>query len=238
MEIIVHEDRDHLAESAADLIVEAIGAADGRLSLGLAGGSTPIDTYRRLNDREAEWKKVDAWMSDERWVPLDHPECNGHQAATALIDHVGARFHRPRWAPWLTPAEAAADFEEVLHALHPDGRADLILLGMGDDGHTASLFPHTSALHAPPDRWFVDNHVPQLDTDRLTTTYTFLWAAHRVVFLVAGTGKAEALARVVDPEADPEELPAAAVMNGESHVTWLVDQAAATNLSPSLLTQA
>lgn len=238
MEIIVHEDRDHLAESAADLIVEAIGAADGRLSLGLAGGSTPIETYRRLNDRNAEWKKVDAWMSDERWVPLDHPECNGHQAATALIDHVGAKFHRPRWAPWLTPAEAAADFEEVLHALHPDGQADLILLGMGDDGHTASLFPHTSALHAPPDRWFVENHVPQLDTDRLTTTYTFLWAAHRVVFLVAGTGKAEALARVLDPEADPEELPAAAVMNGESHVTWLVDQEAAANLSPSLLTQA
>lgn len=238
VKIIAHQDRDHLAESAADLIVEAIGGADGRLSLGLAGGSTPIETYRRLNDRTAEWKKVDAWMSDERWVPLDHPDCNGHQAATALIDHVGAKFHRPRWAPWLTPAEAAADFEEVLRALHPDGRADVILLGMGDDGHTASLFPHTAALHAPPDRWFVENHVPQLDTDRLTTTYSFLWAAHRVVFLVAGAGKAEALARVLDPQADPDEFPAAAVMNGESDVTWLVDQEAAADLSPSLLTQA
>lgn len=238
MKIVVHEDRDHLAESAADLIVEAISRADGRLSLGLAGGSTPIETYQRLNNRTAEWQKVDAWMSDERFVPLDHPDCNGHQAATALVDHVGAKFHRPRWAPWLSPAEAAADFEEVLRALHPDGRADLILLGMGDDGHTASLFPHTAALHAPPDRWFVENHVPQLDTDRLTTTYTFLWAAHRVVFLVAGAGKAEALARVLDPQADPEEVPAAGVMKGDSDVTWLVDQEAAEKISPSRLTHA
>lgn len=238
MRVIVHQDFDHLAESAADLIVGAISEADGRLSLGLAGGSTPIETYRRLNDRAADWDKVDAWMSDERWVPLDHPDCNGHQAATALVNHVGAKFYRPRWAPWLTPADSAADFEEVLRALHPEGRADLVLLGMGDDGHTASLFPHTEALHAAPDRWFVENHVPQLDTNRLTATYAFLWAAHRVVFLVGGASKAEALVRVLDPEADPEELPAAGVMKGESDVTWLVDEEAADRLSPSILTRA
>lgn len=235
--MIVHDDRDHLAEAAADLIVAAIDGANGRLSLGLAGGSTPIDTYHRLNDREADWDKVDAWMSDERWVPHDHPDCNGHQAATALVDHVGARFHRPRWAPWLTPAESAAEFDEELRSLHPGGRADLILLGMGDDGHCASLFPHTEALHAPPDRWFVENHVPQLETWRLTVTYTFLWAAHRAVFLVSGARKAEALARVLDPGADPDEYPSAGVMRGESEVMWLVDEAAAGRLPASLLSR-
>lgn len=219
------------------MIVEAIAGAPDRLSLGLAGGSTPIETYRRLRDRKAPWHKVDAWMSDERWVPLDHPDCNGHQAATALIDHVGARFHRPNWAPWLDPADAASEFDKTLHTLHPDGRADLILLGMGDDGHAASLFPGTEALHAPSHRWFVDNHVPQLDTDRLTTTYTFLWAAHRVMFLVAGDGKAQTLAEVLDPEADAEALPAAGVMGGESEVTWMVDEAAAEHLPASMLTR-
>src|SRR5690606_8567049 len=110
---------------------------------------------------------------------------------------------------------------------------DLILLGMGADGHTAPLFPGTAALDAPPERWFVHNHVPQLDTDRLTTTFTFLRAAHRVVFLVAGEGKAEALRQVLEPREGEEPLPAARVMGGQAEVTWLVDAAAASLLAPS-----
>ncbi|HEX2154587.1 MAG TPA: 6-phosphogluconolactonase [Acidimicrobiia bacterium] len=231
MQIVVHRDPDHLAESAADLIGGAISEQHERFSLGLAGGSTPIATYQALRDRDVKWSHVDAWMSDERWVPSDHPDCNGHQAARELLDHVHARFHRPRWAPWLTPADSAAHFEATLRSLHPDGRADMILLGMGSDGHTASLFPHTAALNAPASRWFIDNYVPRIDAHRLTTTFHFLRAAHRVVFLVAGSGKAEVLRSVLDPRPGEELLPAARVIRGQAQVTWLVDEAAAARLT-------
>jgi 6-phosphogluconolactonase len=238
VKVIVHGDPDDLAESAADLITAAIEGADERLSLGLAGGSTPIRTYRRLRELELNWSKVDAWMSDERWVPLDDPDCNGHQVARELLDHVGGRFHRPPWAPWLDVGEAAADFEETLRSLHPDGRADLILLGMGDDGHTASLFPGTAALNAPTSRWFVENYVPKVEGFRMTTTFSFLRAAHRLLFLVAGDAKAEALSAVLEPHPGQEPLPAAGVLGGQAEVTWMVDEAAAARISPSLLSRA
>lgn len=230
MHIRVHADAAELTEAAADLVSDAILEADD-LSIGLSGGSTPIAMYRLLRDRDLPWSRVDAWMSDERWVPSDHPECNGHQAATELIDHVEARLHRPRWAPWLSPADSAAHFEAELRHLHPDGRAHLILLGMGADGHTASLFPGTAALKAPPERWFVHNEVPQLDTVRLTTTYSFLRAAHRLVFLVAGAAKADAVRRVLQPTDGEEPLPASGVMGGDAAVTWLIDESAASHLT-------
>ncbi|MFO7292211.1 MAG: 6-phosphogluconolactonase [Acidimicrobiia bacterium] len=235
MQVIVHSDPESLAEAAADFIAGAVDSAPDRFSLGLAGGSTPLATYRVLRGRDLDWHKVDAWMSDERWVPLDHPECNGHQAATALMDHVGARFFRPRWAPWLTPADSAAHFEATLRSLHPDGRADLILLGMGDDGHTASLFPGTAALDAPESRWYVDNYVPKLDAHRLTATYRFLRAAHRILFLVTGEAKAPALRQVLEPADGEEVLPARGVLGGDAEVIWMVDEAAASQLSSTNL---
>ena len=238
MQVIVHRDRDELATAAAGYIADAITASEGRFSLGLAGGSTPLDTYRRLQDRPVDWERVDAWMSDERWVPLDHPDCNGHQAASELMDEVGARFHRPRWAPWLTASDSAAHYEATLRSIHPDGRSNLIILGMGDDGHTASLFPGTRALEAEPGRWFVDNYVPKLDAERLTTTYPFLRAAHRVLFLVAGAAKAPALRVVLEPRNGERPLPAAGVMGGDAEVIWMVDEAAAAELSPATITRA
>lgn len=212
------------------MVADAIDDSPGPFTLGMAGGSTPIGAYRVLRDLPVEWSKVDAFMSDERWVPLDHPDSNGHQAALELMDHVGARFHRPRWAPWLTAADSAAHYEATLRSLHPTGRSDLILLGMGDDGHTASLFPGTAALDPPPGRWFVHNLVPRLDTERLTATLPFLREAHRLVFLVAGEAKAAALRRVLEPEPGANPPPAARVLGGNAEVTWLVDRAAAAEL--------
>ncbi len=230
MQVVVHRDRDELAEAAAGFIAAVVAATQDRFSLGLAGGSTPLQTYRHLRDHALDWERVDAWVSDERWVPLDHPDCNGNQAASELMDEVGGRFHRPRWAPWLTPADSAAHYEATLRSVHPDGRADLILLGMGDDGHTASLFPGTRALDVGPSRWYVDNYVPKLDADRLTATFPFLRAAHRVLFLVAGAHKAAALRSVLEPEPGERLLPAAGVMGGDADVTWLVDAEAASDL--------
>lgn len=230
-DVIVYPDSQRLSSAAADLIVGEIEASPkDRFSLGLAGGSTPADTYRVLADGDADWRKVDAWLSDERWVPHDHEDSNGRLAARLLMDDVPATFVRPRWAPWLYAADAAAHYEAELRRLHPDGRADLIMLGMGDDGHTASLFPGTAALDAPDHRWFVSNFVPNLDADRLTATYSFLRAARHVLFLVAGPGKAAALRQVLEPADGETTLPARGVIGGDARVTWLVDEAAAAEL--------
>lgn len=238
MRVIVHRDSEHLAASAASLIADAINGATERFSLGMAGGSTPLATYRRLRELRAQWAQVDAWVSDERWVPLDHADCNGHQAAVELLDHVDATFHRPRWAPWLTASDSAAHYDATLRTLHPSGRADLILLGMGDDGHTASLFPGTAALDAPAHRWFVENFVPKLAVERLTTTLSFLRAARQLVFLVAGEGKADALKSVLEARAGEKTLPAARVLGGAAEVSWLVDEAAAKSLTSTSVTRA
>ncbi|HJR90838.1 MAG TPA: 6-phosphogluconolactonase [Acidimicrobiia bacterium] len=239
--VIVHRDPDHLAEAAAARIADIIGAAatgspGGRVSLGLAGGSTPASTYSRLRTAPVDWQQVDAWMSDERWVPHQHEDSNGRVAAELLMDHVPARFMRPRWAAWLTAGDSAAHYEAELRSVHPDGRSHLILLGMGDDGHTASLFPGTEALDAPAHRWFVANEVPQLNTDRLTATYRFIRQAHDVMVLVAGGNKAPALRQVLEPVEGEPILPATGVMGGEAAVTWMIDEAAAAELSQATLT--
>jgi 6-phosphogluconolactonase len=148
-------------------------------------------------------------------------------AAVTLFDHVDAALHRPRWAPWLEPEESAAHYEATLRSLHPpDHDPDLILLGIGPDGHTASLFPGTAALNVEK-RWYVANHVTHLDAWRLTATLPFLHQAARVFFLVAGADKAATLTRI----AAGEDFPATGVAAGAKDVTWLVDEAAASQLS-------
>lgn len=235
MNLVIRPDPEHLADAAADFIAGLIGEApEARVTLGLAGGSSPKLTYERLVEKQVPWGRVDAWLSDERWVPHHHPESNGRMAAEALMDHVEARYLRPRFAPPLLPADSAAYYEADLRSIHGGGRPDIVLLGMGDDGHTASLFPGTAALTAPPHRWFVANHVPQLGVDRLTSTYSLLHAARHVVFLVAGATKADALRQAIEPSDDRDPVPAAGVTGGQAEVWWLVDEAAASQLSYSL----
>ncbi|MGQ0848768.1 MAG: 6-phosphogluconolactonase [Actinomycetota bacterium] len=227
MSLEVFDDGPALAAGAAARIAGWLGDTDpGRVSLGLAGGSTPAAAYLRLRETPTEWGRIDIWLSDERWVPLDHPDSNGRMAAETLCDLVPARFHRPRFAPWLEPRDAAAHYEATLRSIHPDGHEpDLILLGMGDDGHTASLFPGSDALHVER-RWFVDNWVEHLDTWRLTATFPLLHRARRLVFLVAGAAKATTLARVFAGE----PLPATLAASGGGNVEWLVDRDAASLL--------
>lgn len=227
MNVEVFADPETLADAAADWIAKVLLDAPGeRVSLGLSGGSTPGATYQRLRGMPAAWERVDAWLADERWVPHNHADSNGLMAEELLLSHVDATFYRPRWAPWLEPEESAAHYEAVLRSIHPTAGPDLVLLGIGIDGHTASLFPGTAALSIER-RWYVANEVPHLDTWRLTASIPFLHRAQKVCFLVAGAEKAEALAAV----AAGEDLPATLVANGVSDTTWLIDRAAAANLS-------
>ncbi|HJU51095.1 MAG TPA: 6-phosphogluconolactonase [Acidimicrobiia bacterium] len=224
MNTVVFDDAQELVHGAADHLAALISAAPGpRVSVGLAGGSTPAAIYLQLRQRDVDWSRVDFWLSDERWVPWHDQDSNGRMAEENLVAHVAGRYLRPRWAPWLEPAESAAQYEAELHSLHPsEHRPDLILLGMGDDGHCASLFPGTDALSVT-DRWFVANFVPSLDVWRLTSTFSLLDLAQQIVLMIGGASKAEALARV----ANGDDLPTTRVSNGPAPVTFLLDRAAA-----------
>jgi len=176
---------------------------------------------------------VDFWLSDERWVPWDDERSNGRQAEEALTSHVEARLHRPRYSEHLSPDESAVRYEAELRGLFPDGDPDLVMLGMGHDGHTASLFPGTDALEERS-RWYVANHVPQVDMWRLTATYPLLWSAKTVLVLVAGEDKAEMIAQVFAGSAD---VPIARLSESKGQVIWMLDRPAASQLSPDQITE-
>lgn len=229
MRVLVHPDPDSLATAAARAVADALSVRTGpRVNVGLAGGSTPALTYQRLRSLDVDWSRVDLWLSDERWVPHDHADSNGRMATETLISQVGANFLRPRWSEYLTPADSAAFYEAELRRIMPDGVADVVLLGMGTDGHTASLFPGTEAL-TEEHRWYVDNEVPQLDTWRLTASIPMIQRARTVMVLTAGESKAEVLAEVL--EGPDGTYPIQILRHAAGDVVWIVDDAAASQLT-------
>lgn len=232
------------------LATEAIGKR-GFFNVALAGGSTPRPLYAQLAaDGGIDWARWRLFFSDERTVPPDSEASNFHMVEAALLKPLlGKQGAQPasavRMQGELEPGEAAHMYEQsVREIVGPfvqgvegsanllDGvpRFDLILLGMGDDGHTASLFPHTEAL-GERERFVVANWVPKFDAHRLTFTYPLLNAAHYVCFLVSGRDKAAALRDVHIGPADPLRLPAQAVTPVDGALTWLVDREAATLLN-------
>ena len=236
MSVRLYESPEGLAEAGARAFVqEAARAVDerGRFAVALAGGSTPEATYEVLardHAGEVDWPNVHVFFGDERTVPPDHEDSNYRMARESLLDLVPVgSVHRMRGE--LPPDEAAASYEGELEEFF-GGRPpalDLVMLGIGPDGHTASLFPETPALEVT-DRLVVANPVPKLDTTRLTLTAPVLSAARAVNFLVAGEGKAEALREILEGEADPRAYPAKLV-RPRGGPTWLVDRAAARYLS-------
>lgn len=242
MNLEIYENKQELAEAAAREFVDRANAAieeRGYFAVALAGGSTPEATYELLAKREyasqVDWSKIHVFFGDERSVPPDDEDSNYKMADDALLSHVSpGSVHRMKGE--LHPDEAAMQYEEELREFfdtpgHPP-EFDLIQLGMGEDGHTASLFPNTPALDVT-DRWAAQNPVPKLETVRLTLTLPVLNAAKVVSFLVAGEGKAEALKAVLESDADPHEYPSKFVQpTGE--LTWMVDKEAAGMLNRSL----
>ncbi len=224
MQLLIHDDPASVAKAVTNRITTSITSTERRVTIGLAGGSTPAAAYEMLRPQPG-WENVDAWMSDERWVPLDDVRCNGAQAATLLMDHVPARFFRPTFGDDLTPDESASRYEDTLAEIFAGRPPDLILLGMGDDGHTASLFPGTGALDER-ERLYVANHVPQLGEDRLTATYPLLWSAKLIVVMATGASKAPALASCLEGD-----NPAGRLSEGDAVVEWHVDREAASRVA-------
>lgn len=238
----VFDDADALNSAAAELFIEKAAqaiAARGAFHLVLSGGETPRPLYELLAGESyrnrVDWSKVHVYWSDERCVSVDDLRSNAAMAKAALLDHVPvptAQIH-PMYEQG-TPQQAALDYEALLRRLGAGQlpRFDLILLGMGADGHTASLFPGTVAV-AERTRFVCELYLPEQDLYRLTLTLPVLNQAWLVVFMVSGAGKAAMLKQVLTGGAIDGELPARLVRPQDGEIRWLLDKSAATLLDAS-----
>jgi 6-phosphogluconolactonase len=212
-----------VSDDPAGAAVALMEAATGHLCI--TGGSTPKKAYERLAARRADWSGVDFWFTDERCVPPDHVHSNFRMADEALLSRAdGATVHRMRGE--LGPNEGAADHEREYQAAGAPA-FDLILLGMGPDAHTCSLFPGDDAL-AERERPVIGVETPGMAplVSRITFTLTVVNASRRIVFLVTGQDKADAVARAFSGRKDP--MAPASLVEGE--VTVLLDEGAARRL--------
>jgi 6-phosphogluconolactonase len=239
-EVRVYPTPEALAQAVAyHVVTHAVDAVaqQKRFTLALAGGSTPRPAYELLaTPRFAErvdFARVHFFWGDERAVPPDHPRSNYRMADEALLQKVPvppANVHRVKGE--LPPEQAAAAYEAELRSVFGEVRVprfDLILLGLGEDGHTASLFPGSAALREE-DRWVVAHHVDAVDDGRITLTPPVINAAANVTFVVSGADKADAVAAILRGPHRPEELPAQLVEPRQGRERWLLDEAAARAL--------
>jgi len=241
--IRVFSDLEGISQAAAeifvDLAVQAI-AMRGRFSVALSGGNTP----RRLHEILAEqtkinWQAIHIFWGDERCVPADDSRSNFRMARETLFSHVplpAENIHTMRGD--LSPADAASQYELDLRAFFGDAPPilDLVFLGLGDNAHTASLFPRTPVL-AEKERWVSEVYVAELDMHRITLTAPLINQADQVVFLVSGADKAAALQKVLEGAPQPLQYPAQLIHPASGHPIWLVDKAAGQKLATPLKTE-
>ncbi|MXZ82194.1 MAG: 6-phosphogluconolactonase [Synechococcus sp. SB0666_bin_14] len=222
-------DKAALAQAAAAAmaaVIRAVTTRKPRCVVALAGGSTPEAAYGHLGQEDLPWERVELVLGDERWVDAQDPASNARMVRRCLLS--GSRAHRARLHPVPThlpnPEVAAQAYGDLLNTLCPGQppQLDLVLLGLGDDGHTASLFPGTAAVDVK-DRWVTVGLGKGLP--RVSMTAPLLSAAQQVIILVAGAAKRQALQRLLDPQEDPARTPAKLVAP-KGEVLVLCDEAA------------
>jgi len=244
-------DADTVARAAAGELVRIARKVQSKgreLCVALSGGSTPKRTYELLAEPPfrdmVDWKRVRIFFGDERCVPPDHPDSNYRMAREAMLSKLPLapeHVHRIE-AERADLDAAAADYQaEIARAFDvpragPPPPFDVVLLGLGPDGHTASLFPGTLALQER-ERWVVPNFVPELDSYRMTVTYPLIDRAAQVIFLTAGDEKASIVAEVLEGPPDPERLPSQRVHPTKGVLMWIVDTAAASKLTHTKVTR-
>jgi 6-phosphogluconolactonase len=243
--ITVYPHNESLVKGAADFIADQATqaiAARGRFTLALSGGNTPKPVYARLATPEyrdrLDWSKVLIFFGDERCVPPDDPQSNYLMVKTALLDQVPlptGNIFRIRGED--SPEKAAADYTDALQDIFggdqmagapPEG-FDLILLGMGDNGHTASLFPGLAAV-TETFRWVMALYVEVVGMWRITMTPVVINAARKAAFLVSGASKADVLQRVLEGPYEPVVLPSQIIKPASGELLWLLDEPAAAKL--------
>jgi 6-phosphogluconolactonase len=232
-----------LFQAAAEEVIRAATdaiAQRGRFTIALSGGSTPKNLYTLIAANASTslpWDRMFFFWGDERHVPPDDPDSNYRMAKEALLSKVPIPPANvfPVPAGMQDAAAAAEAYEQTVQKFFALSagelpRFDLILLGMGPDGHTASLFPETAALQERS-RLVVANWVEKLKTSRITFTLPVLNSARCVAFLVSGTDKAAALHEVLEGDAPAEKYPAKLVQPGDGKLIWFLDRASASQLS-------
>ncbi len=237
--IQIEQDPAKLGEVAAELFVKSAKAAiesKGKFNVALTGGSSPKGLYRLLAEEkyksQVEWDKVFVFWGDERWVSLDDDQSNAGMAYEMLLDHVPVLKEHvfPMWAAGITPEARAQEYTGYLKKeLGEEGVFDLILLGMGDDGHCASLFPGTAVLQEE-NKWVEGYFLKSKDIHRITLTAPLINKAKKIVFFVFGENKANALYEVLEGVRNPTEYPSQMIQPIAGDVQWLVDEAAASKL--------
>jgi 6-phosphogluconolactonase len=244
VEYFVYEDVNAFAHHGAQVFADQINSAAtarGQARIAISGGNTPKPVFKLLAGDEFKssvpWDKLSLYWVDERCVPPTDKDSNYGMTRAAFLDAVplpGENVFRMEGE--LDPEEAAARYESAIrNSMRLEGAElptfDLVALGMGDDGHTASLFPHTEGLHEFG-RIVIANHVPQKDTWRLTLTSPVINQARHVLFLIQGADKADVLHRVFLGDYDPETLPSQLIAPANGKITLILDKAAAAKLPP------
>jgi 6-phosphogluconolactonase len=228
----VYDDEQALAAAVADAIV-ALVVAPGPHHLVATGGGVGISVLKALRERSADidWSRLHVWWGDERFLPIGHPERNETAAREALIDHVPLppeQVHPMPADQGQGPDEAAASYADELAAASEDGiapRFNIVLLGMGPEGHVASIFPDSPAVHAASPVMAVRD-CPKPPPTRVTMTLPLLRSADQVWIVTAGAAKAFAAAAALNPQTSPVDVPAAGAQGRLRTVMWL-DSAAA-----------
>jgi 6-phosphogluconolactonase len=230
---------DHLSLGAAQEFVRIVNSAietRGVCYVALSGGETPRRMYSRLAKapfaHSVDWSKVHLFFGDERAVPPTDHESNFGMVDHELLSHIDIpdrNIHRILGE--ISPEEAARSYQHELEKVfgQHEVRFDLVLLGLGEDGHTASLFPGTRALNEEQDS-VCSNYVPQLESWRISLTFPIINKARRIVFLVAGASKAAILRRVLSTTGPSKDLPATMVLPKEGILLWMIDADAASEI--------
>ncbi|MBC8155007.1 MAG: 6-phosphogluconolactonase [Bacteroidetes bacterium] len=243
MQLIIKKNPADLAKAAADFIAQRIKEVlktQDRFTIALSGGSTPKALHELLAKSpwvdQIPWLQLHVFWGDERYVPLEDAQSNAGMAYDTLLGHVYTPEDQIHvWRTDLEPDEAAADYDRILHDYFGDSTGptfDLVLLGMGDDGHTLSLFPGTEVVHEET-AWTKAYFLTQQDMYRLTLTAPVVNRASCVLFLVAGPKKAAPLKEVLEGEFQPDKYPSQVIKPTNGDLVWMVDQQAAAGLSRS-----
>jgi 6-phosphogluconolactonase len=230
---------EELIQATADFVVAQSKKAiqqHGRFSLVLSGGSSPKKLHELLASEDyrdkIEWSKVFFFFGDERYVPADHPDSNYLMAKKTLFDPLNIQKEQVfRMDTSLSPAVCAQVYEKDILAYFLDKpiRFDLILLGLGDNSHTASLFPHTTVLHEK-DALVKEIYVEEVKMYRITLTAPIINQSHQIAFLVYGAGKAEAVHHIIEDKINIEEYPAQLIDPKAGDLHWFIDEGAAGKL--------
>lgn len=240
MELIIKKNPAELAKAAADLITRRISEVlktQDRFTLALSGGSTPKALHELLARspyvEKIPWAQLHIFWGDERYVPIEDEQSNAGMAYDTLLGHVFTPEDQIHvWRTDLEPDAAAAEYSQVLHHYFGDTGPtfDLVLLGMGDDGHTLSLFPGTEVVHEQT-AWTKAYFLEQQNMYRLTLTTPVVNRAGCVLFLVSGSKKADSLREVLDGPYNPDTYPSQVIKPEAGELIWMVDEKAAGKLT-------